>query len=370
MFVFLSAILFAYLLSPIVNIIQNRLPFAAHIGRPVALVVVYAALLALVALMSISVGVVVTEQATKLFHKIPSLLSDANAARLPLPAALKPYGERVLAALRDYAEEHTQEILSSVSKAGADFVSAAFSLVLVLILPILAFYCLKDGRQITDKLIRLAAPDEATLRLVQHIAADTDLLLAHYMRSLVLLSIISTLSFAIIFSLFSVPYGILLASLCGPLEFIPILGPVVGGALTLLISALGDFSNIGWLLVVLALYRAFIDYFVYPYLISSTISMHPLYVMFGVFAGERLGGIMGAFFALPALAIFRILFRHLVLRPRARSFNAGVDLETGAPRPLSDENSFATSVDEADVLATIPFTPTDTPQRRLTKTSP
>jgi hypothetical protein len=52
---------------------------------------------------------------------------------LPLPAPLKPYGERLLAALRDYAEEHTQEILSSVSKAGADFVSAAFSLVLVLI---------------------------------------------------------------------------------------------------------------------------------------------------------------------------------------------------------------------------------------------
>jgi predicted PurR-regulated permease PerM len=187
------------------------------------------------------------------------------------------------------------------------------------------------------------------------------------MRSLVLLSIISTLSFAIIFSLFGVPYGILLASLCGPLEFIPILGPVVGGTLTVLISALGDFSYIGWLLVVLALYRIFIDYLVYPYLISSSISMHPLYVMFGVFAGERLGGIMGAFFALPALAIFRILFRHLVLRQRARAFANSSDVEAGAPRPLSDEHSLHTSVDEADVLATIPFTP-DTAQRRMIST--
>lgn len=345
-FVFLSAVLFAYLLSPLVNVIQSRLPLPVHIGKPVALIVVYSALVGLVALMSISAGVVVTEQATKLFHKIPMLLSDANAARLPLPAPLKPYGERLLAALRDYAQEHTQEILSSVSKAGADFVSAAFSLVLVLILPILSFYCLKDGRQITDKLIRLAAPDDATLRLITSIAADTDLLLAHYMRSLVLLSIISTASFAVIFSLFGVPYGLLLASLCGPLEFIPILGPVVGGTLTLLISALGDFQYLGWLLVVLGLYRLFIDYLVYPYLISSSIAMHPLYVMFGVFAGERLGGIIGAFFALPALAILRILFRHLVLRPRTRS----------APSELEQHESEA-SVDDHDVLGAVPFTP-------------
>jgi predicted PurR-regulated permease PerM len=359
-FVFLTAILLAYLLSPLVNVIQGRLPLPAHIGKPVALVAVYCVLMALLAIMSVSVGVVVTEQATRLINKIPILLSDANAARLPLPAPLKPYGEHLLAALRSYAEEHTQEILTSVSKAGADFVSAAFSLVLVLIMPILAFYCLKDGRQITDKLIRLVAPDDATLRLITAIAADTDLLLAHYMRSLVLLSIISTASFAILFALFGVPYGLLLASICGPLEFIPILGPFVGGTLTLLISALGDFQHLGWLLFVLGLYRLFIDYVVYPYLISSSIAMHPLYVMFGVFGGEKLGGIIGAFFALPALAIFRILFRHLVLRPRARGH---VDSETGV-RDVSDIDS--KSVDEADLLAAMPFTPQRADVRQIT----
>ena len=53
----------------------------------------------------------------------------------------------------------------------------------------------------TDKILRLVAPDEASLRLVTLIAADTDLLLAHYMRSLVLLSIISTFCFGTAVSL-------------------------------------------------------------------------------------------------------------------------------------------------------------------------
>jgi len=87
--------------------------------------------------------------------------------------------------------------------------------------------------------------------------------------------------------------------------------------------------------------------------------------MFGVFAGEQLAGIPGAFFALPALAMVhnfsffifisffqnlskktiydkkvRILFRHMVLRQRVNS-NVNGDVE------LSEINE---SVDDADLL--------------------
>ena len=71
---------------------------------------------------------------------MPTLLSTESLERVPLPAVLKPHTERLLLAVRDYAQAHAQEILSSVSRAGADVVSAAFSLVLVLVLPILSFY--------------------------------------------------------------------------------------------------------------------------------------------------------------------------------------------------------------------------------------
>ena len=133
--------------------------------------------------------------------------------------------------------------------------------------------------------MRIVAPDDSTLRLVRAIAADTDLLLAHYMRSLVALSIISFISFGTIFGLFGVPYGLLLASLCGPLEFVPILGPLVGGTISLVIAAITGFEHMTWLVVILICYRVAIDYLVYPMLISASMALHPLYVMFGVFAG-------------------------------------------------------------------------------------
>lgn len=60
-------------------------------------------------------------------------------------------------------QEHSQDLLLSFSRAGADVVGAAFSLVMIVILPILSFYCLKDGRLLSDKLLLLLAPDDQTL---------------------------------------------------------------------------------------------------------------------------------------------------------------------------------------------------------------
>ena len=117
----------------------------------------------------------------------------------------------------------------------------------------------------------------------------------------------------------------------------------MGGTLAITIAAVTGFEHMTWLVLVIILYRLAIDYLIYPMLISSSMALHPLYVMFGVFSGERLGGIVGAFFALPALAILRILFRHLVLRQR-----------TGRKVLLSDDpdadGTANESLDDDDVL--------------------
>jgi predicted PurR-regulated permease PerM len=108
-------------------------------------------------------------------------------------------------------------------------------------------------------------------------------------------------------------------------QFIPILGPMLGAAVTLLIALFSGYDLIAWLIVALLVYRAVVDYVIYPMLISSQISLHPLFVMFGVFAGQQLAGVPGAFFALPALAMFRIFFRHIVLRKRVGAANDAAD---------------------------------------------
>jgi predicted PurR-regulated permease PerM len=44
---------------------------------------------------------------------------------------------------------------------------------------------------------------------------------------------------------------------------------------------------------------------------SSGVELHPLLVLFGVLAGEKIGGIPGMFFSVPVLAILRVVYNQL-----------------------------------------------------------
>ena len=55
----------------------------------------------------------------------------------------------------------------------------------------------------------------------------------------------------------------------------------------------------------------FQDYVLSPYLMSSGIEIHPLLVLFGVLAGERIGGIPGMFFSVPIIAILKVVYTRL-----------------------------------------------------------
>jgi predicted PurR-regulated permease PerM len=78
----------------------------------------------------------------------------------------------------------------------------------------------------------------------------------------------------------------------------------------LIVCAITGSSLIG-IAVFWGAYRLFQDYILSPYLMSSGIEMHPLLVLFGVLAGEAIGGIPGMFFSVPAIAILRVIFSHL-----------------------------------------------------------
>ena len=88
--------------------------------------------------------------------------------------------------------------------------------------------------------------DEGPRRaLLDDVLADIHLLLAHYMRALVLLSLGTFTAYSIFFSIMGVPYGILLGVLGGLLEFIPMLGPLAAG-LTILLVARGVRRATSW----------------------------------------------------------------------------------------------------------------------------
>jgi predicted PurR-regulated permease PerM len=129
------------------------------------------------------------------------------------------------------------------------------------------------------------------------------------MRALVLLGIVASLTYGLFFTIIGVPYGVLLAAVALPLEFVPMVGPLAGAFIVLLVAGLSGFHHLITIFVFLVVFRFFQDYVVSPHLLSAGMKLHPLLVIFGVLAGASIAGVAGSFLSVPVLAALRIVNR-------------------------------------------------------------
>jgi len=90
-----------------------------------------------------------------------------------------------------------------------------------------------------------------------------------------------------------------------------VVGPLTGMVLSVAVATFSGYPNWGWMIVFLIVYRVFQDYVLSPWLLGSGVELHPILVLFGVLVGETVAGIPGLFLSVPAMAIIRIIYRHL-----------------------------------------------------------
>jgi hypothetical protein len=212
--------------------------------------------------------------------------------------------------------------MRELPSAGLKFLSVASNLIYVVIVPVLAFFFLKDGDLIRSHMLEML--DTGPLRgVVESVMSDIHLLLAHYMRALVLLSLSTFTAYAIAFTIMGVPFGVLLAVVAMALEFIPMIGPLTAVAIILLVTLISG-AHFWAVVIFLVAWRMFTDYFLSVRLMGQGVQLHPLLVLLGVFGGAEVAGVAGSFLSVPALAMARILY------VRTRRSRLSVPAETPA----------------------------------------
>ena len=308
LFIFAVALLFAYLLWPLVNYLDQRLP---GVSRVPALAIVYLSLVGLLFVVGIEIGSQVMLEANALASRVPELLSRLEQVAEPIASPpVQAINETVLSTLRKQLVYHSRDLLSLLPNLALDVLSHAGSLVFIVLVPVLSFFFLKDGRSIRRFILEILA--EGSRRdMIQGIASDVHLLLAQYMRALVLLAAVAFVAYGAFFSLIGVPYGILLATIAFPLEFIPMVGPLAAAVIILMVAGLSGFHHLLWIFFFLVVFRVFQDYVLSPHLLSAGTELHPLVVIFGVLTGGQIAGITGCFLSVPVLATLRIIYRQL-----------------------------------------------------------
>jgi predicted PurR-regulated permease PerM len=302
--VFVLAILFAYLLAPLVNLAERLLPWKR--SRAWSLAAVYVLLVGILISGGAVIGWKVNEEAASLASGYPKIVEKLKQ-RLedPNPAWLRPIKQYIHAQVSERGESVGEAALPIVRQIGGRAVGVLSNAVFVVLIPILSFFFLKDGRQLTESLLSLA---EARRPLAEEIVADLHLLLGQFIRALVILACATLVAYTAFLSIAGVPYSALLASAAALLEFIPVIGPAAAALIIVLVAGFSGAGNIWVILAFLAIYRLFQDYVLSPHLMSAGIELHPLLVIFGVLAGEQMAGIPGMFLSVPAMAALRVFY--------------------------------------------------------------
>ncbi|HYL36391.1 MAG TPA: AI-2E family transporter [Bryobacteraceae bacterium] len=317
--VFMVAVLFAYLLMPLVTLIARFTPQRVSFGF--ALAIVYVLLVGVIVALALTIGSRLVDEANSLAARLPDLLKNRQwIEQLPLPSWLEPMRERLVQTLQDELNSGGADILPYVKSLGGQLISGAKYIAYIVLIPILSFFFLKDGREIRQNVVDSLVEEERR-PVVEGILEDINHLLGEYIRALVLLAISSFLANLLFLLSSGAPYAVLLASVVGAGEFLPVVGPLASGAVVLLVTGLSGYSHLLLYVIFWILFRGFQDYVVSPYLMAKGVKLNPLLVLFGVLAGERIAGVFGMFFSVPVIATLRVVFIRL-RRTRSRELIA------------------------------------------------
>jgi len=319
--VFAAALFFAYVLWPTVNFIERRT--SRWLGRTVALTIVYLLFVGALIALGATVGGSLFDEANSFAQRVPELIKNRDWLEHTLPTWLGPAREKIIDWIQEQFSSGGAALIPYLKNAGAALRGTLTGVFYFVLVPILAFFFIKDGHEMREYLVGII-DDGGRRAMADDILQDIHVMLGHYIRVLVTLALISLIIYSIFFGIAGVPYGVLLACQAALLEFIPVIGPLIAGIIMLIVAGFAGYQHLLWIVIFWMVYRMVQDYAISPHLMGKGVEIHPLVVLFGVLAGEQIGGVPGMFFSVPVIAIVRVIF---VRARRAAERRRGTSVE-------------------------------------------
>jgi predicted PurR-regulated permease PerM len=303
--VFVIALLLAYLLYPLMDLFDRHLPSKS---RTPALAMTFVLAIGILACFGVLMGSVVAEQAANLAARAPALLDRLRQTPAPGPQDVNSLKGQVIDFIQGQLRQHYNDVALAVPRVALSVLSASRNLIYLVVIPILSFLILRDGRDILSAFLEMLGSGHETAR---DTLGDIHELLLLYMRALLFLCCATFISFSIVLAAMGVPYAMLLASIAFALEFIPLVGPLTAAGIIIAVSLVSGYPHVLWLVIFLGLYRLLQDYGLSPLLMSKGVALHPLMIIFGVLAGSEIGGVAGIFLSIPVLALIRLFYHRI-----------------------------------------------------------
>lgn len=209
-------------------------------------------------------------------------------------------------------------ILTSILKNGLFFVQIAL---LVLITPVVTFYFLLDWNWLKKNCYDLLP--RRTARIVVVLINRIDKVMASYIRGQISVCLFLGFFYAAGLTLLGMNFGLLVGFATGVLSFVPYVGAATGfmSSLGLVLIEYGvDLYRLMSIVALFALGQFIEGYYLTPQWVGTKVGLHPLWVMFALFAFGAIFGFVGVLVAVPISAALGVLVRFAIVRYKQSIF--------------------------------------------------
>jgi predicted PurR-regulated permease PerM len=306
------AIILAYILSPLVHIVERRLAGK----RAFATVLIYLGLLAILIALLFSIVPPLVDQTTELNLDAQRFISEAEAL---LEQRFEVAGqvinlENLYQQLVGYLPGVAEPFFGQTIIFAFDVIS---SLIWVVFILIVSFYLVKDGPDLREWLENFVPASYRSdyVRLRDEI----NLIWSAFFRGQIVLGLVVASIISVAGFMIGLPFALAMGVLAGLLELLP----SIGYAIWLIIASILALSlgstwmpvpNWAFTLLVIGLYLVFQQFdlnYLIPRIIGRRVQLPPLVVILGIVTGAVLAGVLGIFLAAPTIVSARVIGRYI-----------------------------------------------------------
>jgi predicted PurR-regulated permease PerM len=319
---FVAGMALAYLLDPVANRLERL-----GANRMVASLVIIGAFVLIFVILILIFVPLLSGQIGAFFDKLPGYIARLQAL------AMDPNREWLRKIVGDgVADAQISDIVKQGAGWTATFLKGLWSggqalisiFSLIVVTPVVAFYLLSDWK-------RMVAAVDHWIPLqhrgtVHDLAHQMDDAIASFVRGQTAVCLILGSFYAVTLTLAGLSFGLLIGLVSGIITFIPYVGSMTGLVVAGGVAIAQFWPEYTPILIVLGIFFVgqFLEgYVLAPKLVGESIGLHPVWLMFALFAFGYLFGFVGLLIAVPLAAIIGVLVRFALKRYLASPFYTG-----------------------------------------------
>lgn len=300
---FLIAMIIAYVLNPIVSLLNDR-----KVPRTIAVLLIYAVFIISVTVILMNVIPMLMEQLEQLNKQMPHInakaenLIDGISESSLVPPSVRSGVNQWIYTLESRLSKGMGEFMDNIGET----INVLF---IALIVPFLIFYILKDF-DVFERSVIAYVPKSHRKHMVM-MFKDIDAALGSYIRGQFLVCVIIGVLAYIGYMIIGMPYALLLALFVAIFNIIPYLGPYFGAAPALIAASTISIKMVILVAVVNTICQILEGNIISPQVVGRTLHMHPLAIIFALLVGGEIAGVIGLILAVPFFAAMKVVLQHV-----------------------------------------------------------